>query len=95
MNNETLDKYFINYSNYFEFNGVKLAFRKRLLFNISSTPKLINRCENNGSDGWWINREWLSISKAKELIINEDATIDVSDLQWYAQCHLDECFNLC
>jgi hypothetical protein len=28
MNNKTFDKYFITYSNYFEFNGVKLAFNK-------------------------------------------------------------------
>jgi hypothetical protein len=45
MNNKTFDKYFITYSNYFEFNGVKLAFRKELTHNIP--PEFNDLITNN------------------------------------------------
>lgn len=39
MNTETLDKpYIITYSNWFEFNGKILAYRKKVLFDITNTP---------------------------------------------------------
>jgi len=94
MNTETLDKYFIIYSNKIEFNGCILSFRKKLLFNISNTPKLILQHNNNGSIGWWVKGLWLSISKAKELIRHEEVKVDVSCLQWYIQCELEDCFNI-
>mgnify|MGYP003488420213 CR=1 FL=1 len=94
MNNETLDKYIITYSNHFEFNGKVLAYRKKILFDITSTPNVLSSTNNNGSNGYWINRKWLSESKIKELIKHEPKQIDVSNLQWYTQIELDECFNL-
>ncbi len=80
----------ITYSNHFEFNGARLAFRKQLLFDITTEPRLINY--NNGY--WLVNRKQLTILAAKKLIKHEPITIDCSMLQWYEHCHLDECFNL-
>ena len=81
----------ITYSNYFYFEGVKLAFRKHELFNISNLPIHIPFNKN----GFWIvNRKQLTKLKAKELIINKPIDVDVSLLEWYQQIHLDEVFNL-
>lgn len=94
MNIETLDKYIITYSNWFEFNGVVLAYRKRILFDITGTPKPLTIKNNNGSNGYWINRKWLSESMIKQLIRHEQKQVDVSNLQWYLQIELNGCFNL-
>ena len=95
MNTEFIDKsYIITYSNWFEFNGKILAYRKKVLFDITETPKALFISNNNGSNGYWINRKWLSESKIKELLINEPKQVDVSHLQWYQQINLDEVFNL-
>jgi hypothetical protein len=92
MNTENPNKYEITYSNYLEFEGRLLAFRKHLLFDISTLPKLIPYNEN--SDAWIVNRKQLSKLKAKQLIVMKDKKVDVSELQWYEQIKLDECFNL-
>lgn len=95
MNTETLDKpYIITYSNWFEFNGKVLAYRKKVLFDISEIPKALFLSNNNGSHGYWINRKWLSESKIKELLKNEQKQVYVSHLQWYQQINLNEVFNL-
>lgn len=95
MNTETLDKpYIITYSNHFEFNGKILAYRKKILFDIINIPNALFCTNNNGSNGYWINRKWLSESKIKELIKNEPIKVDVSDLQWYLQEQLNNVFNL-
>ena len=66
MNTEFIDKsYIITYSNWFEFNGKILAYRKKVLFDITETPKALFISNNNGSHGYWINRKWLSESKIK------------------------------
>jgi len=80
----------ITYSNHFYFNGARLAFRKKLLFDITTTPRYIHY---NGSY-WLVNRKQLTILAAKKLIKHEAITIDCSMLQMYEHCHLDECFNL-
>lgn len=89
MDSLTLDKYIITYSNYFTFENRVFAFRKKLLFDITNTPILIDLKDNNGSSGYWINRKWLSLSKIKEMIIKEVRQVDVTDLQWYRQIDLD------
>lgn len=95
MNTETLDiPYIITYSNHFEFNGKILAYRKKVLFDITNTPNALFCTNNNGSNGYWINRKWLSESKIKELIKNEPKQVDVSHLQWYVQENLNKVFNL-
>jgi hypothetical protein len=89
------NKYVITYSNHFEFNGKKLAFRKGYLFDIGFLPNYLPMKDNNGSLGWWVNRKWLSKSTAKELAKDfKPIDIDVSDLNCFTQIELDECFNL-
>ena len=95
MNTETLDNtYIITYSNHFEFNGKVLAYRKKILFDITSIPNALFLTNNNGSNGYWINRKWLSESRIKALLINESKQVNVSDLQWYQQINLDKVFNI-
>lgn len=95
MNTETLDKpYIITYSNYFEFNGKILAYRKKVLFDITSIPVALFCANNNGSNGYWINRKWLSLTAIKSLLKQEQKQVDVSDLQWYQQEQLNHVFNL-
>lgn len=88
------NKYFITYSNYFIFENRVFAFRKKLLFDITNLPTLINEVDNNNCIGFWINRKFLSLSKIKNMIIKDDKTIDVSSLQWYQQIDLDLCCNI-
>jgi len=88
------NSYFIEYSNYFEFDGKTFSFRKKELFDITAVPKNIELKNNNNCFGYWINRKWLSLSKIKEMIVNEKKVVDVSDLQWYDQIKLDHVFNL-
>ena len=86
--------YFITYSNFFEIEGKTFAFRRKELFDITSIPKFMDLKNNNNCFGYWINRKWVSLSKIKDMIVNENKVVDVSDLQWYAQIHLDYVFNL-
>jgi len=86
------NNYFIEYSNYFEFENRIFSFRKKELFDITTTPKHIDLKNNNNCFGYWINRKWLSLSKIKELVKIENKTIDVSELQWYDQIKLDYVF---
>jgi hypothetical protein len=86
----TIEPYIITYSNLLEFEGKKLAFRKRELFDVSVIPTLINRSDQ----GWWIGRKLLTPTKAKELIKNITFEVDITDLQWYQQEQLNHVFNL-
>lgn len=95
MNTETLDKpYIITYSNHFEFNGKVLAYRKKVLFDITSIPAALFCANNNGSNGYWINRKWLSLTAIKSLLKHEPKQVDVSNLQWHQQEQLNHVFNL-
>jgi hypothetical protein len=84
----------IIYSNYFELENRVFAFRKKELFDITSTPKLLELKDNNNCLGYWINRKWFALSNLKDLVIKEDKSLDVSHLQWYEQINLQEVFNL-
>ena len=86
--------YFIEYSNYFEFEGKTFAFRKKELFEITNIPIHIQLKDNNQCKGYWINRKWLSQSRIEDIIIREQKKIDVSQLQWFDQIKLDHVFNL-
>jgi hypothetical protein len=92
MDKNPNNEYFITYSNHFYFNGHRLAFRKKLLFDISNFPKLIQF--NEKLNYWIVGRKQLTIKKAEELNANLEFKVDVSDLQWYQQIELDHCFNL-
>ena len=90
-NNLTIEKpYIITYTNLIEFEGNKLAFRKKELFNINSLPNHIKRT----NQGWWIGRKLLTPTNAKELIKSTIFEVDVTDLQWYQQEQLNHVFNL-
>ena len=90
-NKITIDEYIITYSNHLEFCGQLLSFRKKELFNLTSgTPLHVKK----SNQGWWFDRSLLTPQTAKELIKHEPKQIDVSNLQWYLQIELDECFNL-
>lgn len=86
------NEYIITYSNYLIFENRVLAFKKKELFDITSTPTLIKF--NDNSNCWIINRKQLTKRKAKELLINNIKQVDVSDLQWYQQEQLNYVFNL-
>ncbi len=95
MLEKTLDNtYFIEYSNYFYFDGRTFSFRKQELFDITNVPIHIQLKDNNQCKGYWINRKWVSQSRIEEIIIREPKKIDVSQLQWYNQIKLDHVFNL-
>ena len=49
-------EYSITYSNYFILEGRTFSFRKKQLFDITETPKLIELKDNNNCLGYWINR---------------------------------------
>ena len=86
------NEYFITYSNSFYFEGVLLAFRKKELFSIGVIPKHIPF--NSIANAWLISRKQLTLSKAKELVTENNITVDVSDLQWNIQEQLNHVFNL-
>jgi hypothetical protein len=89
-----LDNYEIIYSNYFKIGDKLFAFRNKYLFDITSTPKYLELKENGGSYGYWINRNWYSLTKIKSMIIKKPIQVDVSNLQWHKQIELDLTFNL-
>jgi hypothetical protein len=88
------NEYFITYSNYFKIDNKTLAFRKKVLFDISNLPLKLELKDNNNCLGYWINRKWYSLSRIKDLVKVENVKKDVSILQWDEQLHLDYVFNL-
>ena len=84
----------IVYSNYFELENRVFAFRKKELFDITFTPKLLELKDNNNCLGYWVNRKWFSLSKLEDLVIRENKNVDISNLQWFEQINLQEVFNL-
>lgn len=92
MSDVNPNKYIITYSNWFEFEGRILAFRKQQLFDITGTPKWIPF--NEIAQAWIVNRKQLSKSRAKELYRDEPKEVDVSNMQWYIQEELNHVFNL-
>jgi hypothetical protein len=82
----------ITYSNWFEVNGKKFAFRKGQLFEITETPRHIPI--NALTSCYLIDRNHYSILKIKSIIKKEPIDVDVSNLQWYRQIELDKCFNI-
>ena len=88
-----LDKeYIITYSNYFKIENKVFSFRKKVLFDITETPKQLELKDNNNCLGYWINRKWFSLSKIKELVKVGLIKKDVTNLQWHEQIKLDYVF---
>jgi hypothetical protein len=93
MNTEIPNKYIITYTNFLIFEGRKLAFRKKELFDISTNiPSHIPF--NSIANCWLINRKQLTKSKAKELITMRPIEVDVTSFQWFVQEQLNHVFNL-
>ena len=82
-------EYLITYSNFFTIENRTFSFRKKKLFDITNTPKLITLKDNNNCLGYWINRRWYSLSKLKDLVKIEKRIVNISELQWYEQIKLD------
>ena len=87
-------EYLITYSNYLILEGRVLSFRKKHLFDITSTPKLVKLKDNNNCLGYWVNRKWYSLSRLKDFVLKEEKIVNVSNLQWHEQINLDHVFNL-
>lgn len=86
--------YIITYTNLIEFNGRKLAYRKKCLFDITgNTPIFVPVDYHNGAF-YNIGGKRLSKNQAKQLVIMKDTEVDLSGLQWHHQIELDKCFNL-
>ena len=92
MNSNHPNKYFITYSNHFEYDNRLFAFRKKELFDITDTPKWIKY--NITAKCWIINRKQVFKSTIEKLIINQPIKVDVSSLNWDLQCRFDEVFYL-
>lgn len=94
MNNIIQDKYIITYSNYFEFENKVFAFRKKFLFDITNIPIYYKLQLVGSAYGYWINRKFCSLKYIESIIIKNKYEKDVTDLEWYMQEDLNDCFNL-
>jgi hypothetical protein len=94
MSTEKPNSDIISYSNFLDFEGRKLAFRKQELFDITGNVPLWIPF-NKTAECWIVKRKQLSRKKAKEIIVKDDIKVNVSDLQWYEQEQLNHVFNLC
>lgn len=65
----------ITYSNHFEFNGRKFAYKDKVLFDITDEPKALFCSSVKGYFGYWIDSNWLDESVIKKIIINQEITI--------------------
>ena len=92
MNSELPNKEIVVFSNFMEFEGRKLSFRQKLLFDITGLPKFVPL--NVTSNSWIVNRKQLSLKRAKELVVQRPVEVDISSLQWYQQERIKGCFHL-
>ena len=84
----------IFYAYGFKLDGEQYGFKNKSLQNITGiSPKYIPQCENSGSMGWWINRKWVSFSKAKSMTVEINKTVDVTHMAWYVQLDLEMGLN--
>jgi len=81
---------YIIYTNYFEFNNRMFSYRKRILFDITETPKALFCSNNKGFWGYWIDREWLNENSIKDFIIKKEIKKNVYNLEPYVIKILDE-----
>jgi hypothetical protein len=69
---------YIIYTNYFEFNNRIFSYRKKILFDITETPKALFCSNNRGFWGYWIDREWLNENSISGFIIKKEYKKEVS-----------------
>ncbi len=94
MSNVIQEPYIITYSNYFKIGNETFSFRKKHLFNITNYPNPIRQSVVNSTYGYWINRKFCSLKYIESIIIKNKYEKDVTDLEWYMQEDLNDCFNL-
>lgn len=81
---------YIVYTNYFEFNNRIFSYRKKILFDITDTPKALFCSNYKGFWGYWIDRQWLNENSIKDYVIKKEYKKDVSELDLYLIKNLDE-----
>ena len=76
-----MTKQTVTYNNLIEFNGRKLAFKSKNLWDITGSPKMIPESEK----GWYVNRMLPTKLKAKSLVKTQETVIDLSGIAWNIQ----------
>lgn len=81
-----IEKQTVFYTYGFTYNDEIYVFKSKNLFKIQGNlpPKLI-QMSNNGTNGYWIGREFLTLNKIKELTKEINFELDISGIQWYIQ----------
>lgn len=80
----------IIYSNYIKFNNRILSYRKKVLFDITETPKALFCICNKGFFGYWIGSEWLNENQIPTMVNKRPVNKDVSNIELYLQKQLDK-----
>ncbi len=88
MNDNSIDWDFVKYTNKIVFNGRTLAFKNKILFDITGIPKRLEMINNSGVLGWYVNNKFLSRNYAKGAIILENTTINIKSIQWFEQVNI-------
>lgn len=90
MNDNSIDWSIVNYTNKIVFNNRKLAFKNKILFDITALPKRLELVNNNGVLGWYVNGKFLSKNYAKGLVELENTVININSLQWFEQINVNK-----
>ena len=62
----------IVYSNYFHFAGHIFAYKNRVLFDITNTPKALFCVRNKGFFGYWVDGQWLNENSIPSIVIKKE-----------------------
>lgn len=84
-----MDGNIIIYTNYFEFNNRIFSYRKKILFDITETPKALFCSSNKGFFGYWIGNEWLNENSISSFIIKKNIKKEIDNIDRYMMCQLD------
>lgn len=79
----------ITYKYGFFLNGKMYGFRLKSLYCLSDPiPSYVKLCYNCGSNGWWINGEWVSFSLAKSITKYINKKVDTINFRFDIHCAL-------
>lgn len=87
-----MDGNIIIYSNYFYFNNRIFAYRKKILFDITETPKALFCSSNKGFFGYWIYNEWLNENSISSFIIKNNIKKEINNVDKFMINQLDKVF---
>lgn len=80
---------FVTYKFGFVTAGKTYGFKQKNLFCLSdSPPRYINIKEHSGSKGWWIDSEWVSFKKAKEILTEINHEVEITMFDFATQCEV-------